>query len=512
MKQVFHIFQKDARHHWPEIMASLALLVVYTWNEPTQWAPQPWDSDIYSIVSNVLSALLPASWCFLIVRVTQAESLVGNRQFWVTRPYDWRMLLAAKILFVIAFVNIPWLMADVVLLRLADFRLQPTYAAGLVTLQAPLTLVLMLTIAALAAVASSVVQVVLALLAVVIYLIGVAIVHGHIPSHGLGHETEPIQGALCIAGCCAVIIWQYARRRTVGARFLLVAIAVAIFLIVVITPYAYLAARDYPLPGTGKPAPMRLELIPPNVGELDQAGSVDTRDRDKNVQIELPLKLSGIAPDSVVRVDGARLALNGPNSVHWDSGWESHSAVLLPVSERLDLWFKMKGEVFDRVKSLDLIARLSVAAVTLRDGGAETVLTSDAEFQVSRVGICRIQQPSSGSIQCRYALVQSSPVLVETASSENTCRSKVPPPPGKIAYHLAENNNSGPLSSVGLISFHLWQWQGAENAPSPIICKGTPIRFSFPETMDHVSIEIALTNFHVADYRYSSRIESFKPR
>ena len=174
MNQVLHIFRKDARHLWREIAASLALLVAFAWLDIRSWS-QPYGA-MATGVSVLLSAemlpglvnlLLPVSWIFLIVRVVQGESLVGDRQFWVTRPYDWKQLLAAKALFVLTFVNFPLLLADAFLLAHAGFH--PThYLAGLLWLQLMWILFLFVWLTALAAVTNSVAQMLLALLLIVL--------------------------------------------------------------------------------------------------------------------------------------------------------------------------------------------------------------------------------------------------------------------------------------------------------------------------------------------------------
>src|ERR1700739_4313976 len=115
MNQVWNIFRKDARRHWPEIAASLAALLAFAWLDIRRWS----QGDSFAATSffvlidsqflpGLLNALLPLSWMFLIVRVVQGESLVGDRQFWITRPYDWKQLMAAKALFVLAFINLPF--------------------------------------------------------------------------------------------------------------------------------------------------------------------------------------------------------------------------------------------------------------------------------------------------------------------------------------------------------------------------------------------------------------------
>ncbi len=141
MIQVLHIFRKDARHLWREIAASLALLVAFAWLDIRSWS-QPYGAmaggSLFFLSAQVLpglvTAMLPVSWIFLIVRVVQGESLVGDRQFWVTRPYDWKQLLVAKALFVVTFVNFPLLLADAFLLARAGFH-PAHYIGGLLWMQ-----------------------------------------------------------------------------------------------------------------------------------------------------------------------------------------------------------------------------------------------------------------------------------------------------------------------------------------------------------------------------------------
>jgi hypothetical protein len=114
MKQIVHIFRKDLRHHWPEVLVSLALLIAFTWDEPSQWLPDREimeASRLHSFVYGSLLVLLVLSWGLLIVRVIQSERLAGDRQYWITRPVEWKKLLAAKLLFIAVFADAPLLFA-----------------------------------------------------------------------------------------------------------------------------------------------------------------------------------------------------------------------------------------------------------------------------------------------------------------------------------------------------------------------------------------------------------------
>ena len=121
MKIIFHIFKKDVRHHWPEILASLVVLAVFTWDQPRQWEGHVAANRILSILLGALPSILVVAWIFLLVRVTQGESLVGDRQFWTTRPYTRTKLFAAKLLTALVFVHTPLFISQLILLKLAFF-------------------------------------------------------------------------------------------------------------------------------------------------------------------------------------------------------------------------------------------------------------------------------------------------------------------------------------------------------------------------------------------------------
>src|SRR5205814_2563869 len=77
-----------------------------------------------------LVVLVPISWWLLIARLVHGERLVGNTQFWLTRPYEWPKFLAAKLLFLAAFLYLPFFIAQCVLLAEGGFN--PTsYLPGL---------------------------------------------------------------------------------------------------------------------------------------------------------------------------------------------------------------------------------------------------------------------------------------------------------------------------------------------------------------------------------------------
>jgi len=58
------------------------------------------------------------AWWYLIAAVIHEEALPGNRQYWLTRPFSRRDLLAAKAIFILVFICLPDFCTEVAVLLL----------------------------------------------------------------------------------------------------------------------------------------------------------------------------------------------------------------------------------------------------------------------------------------------------------------------------------------------------------------------------------------------------------
>ena len=117
MTQPIHILRKDVRHLWPEIAVSICLLIALAWIVPHTWptdAPNPLAEQnnlpwLFPVLGAFVRFLIPVVWVVVVSRLVHDEPLVGDRQFWITRPYTWYNLLASKLLFIVLFLYVPLL-------------------------------------------------------------------------------------------------------------------------------------------------------------------------------------------------------------------------------------------------------------------------------------------------------------------------------------------------------------------------------------------------------------------
>src|SRR5262249_18919448 len=112
MNQSLHILKKDARHFWWEIL----VVLIFT----TMFAVVLFSPIVFGFVASrralpgnqdgrlsVFPAIaLTLAWYYLIAIVVREEALGSDIPFWVTRPYNWKRLLASKIAFVAIFINL----------------------------------------------------------------------------------------------------------------------------------------------------------------------------------------------------------------------------------------------------------------------------------------------------------------------------------------------------------------------------------------------------------------------
>ncbi len=143
----------------------------------------------YSNSTALAGVVLIIGWWYLISLLVHEESLTGDRQFWITRPYSRRSLVAAKLLFVVAFLNVPLLLGGFAILASAGYR-PLSYLPNFLWMQLTFTAAVLLFPIALAALTRTLGQFVLAILGlcvglVILNLFGAKTTQGVHQSNGL---------------------------------------------------------------------------------------------------------------------------------------------------------------------------------------------------------------------------------------------------------------------------------------------------------------------------------------
>ncbi|HTW24103.1 MAG TPA: hypothetical protein VMD78_10915 [Candidatus Baltobacteraceae bacterium] len=507
MSQILHIFRKDVRHFWIEILASLVLLSAYTWKTIHGWGAQTIDVDEPAVLMRTISALVPISWCFLIVRAVLDESLVGDRQFWITRPYEWKNLLVAKLLFATAFVSLPLFVADVTLLARAGFS-PAHYLTGLLWMQLMMFLALVLPAAAVSAISSNFVQVLLWILGIGLFLVGVAASDSVVPGSDVTVSSDfggDASIAMFVGLGVAVLLLQYCRRQTQMSRSLLLGVAILVAVLVVAIPYTRLIERSYPLVAAGEVPPARLDMLVPI---SPSNNSVERPIRTKEVDLNFPFETSGIPAGYVVIEAGTLTTINSPNGHHWSSHWKSAYGEIWPGQSKSSATVTIPRDFFESVQSGPVDVHFSFALSLYREADSRKVITQAGEFSVPGVGTCWIdlQQVWDNSAIACHSPIQRPPLIVRMESRDSTCSpSGTGLPLPDVTKHSWNPSDDSPaafgINPIQYLTISLSRWldQGRRD-PSPGICPGTPITLSTPDMVQSARVETELDNVRLQDY------------
>lgn len=504
MDQIVHIFRKDVRRHWREIVLSLAILTLFAWNEPSNWVPQPFRENMFrAMLSGWLAPMVAISWLFLIVRVVHSESLVGDRQFWVTRPYEWKKLLTAKSLFLVAFVNVPLFVTQVFLLWKAGFA-SSRYLTGLLWIQLLWGVILILPMTTLATVTSSFGQTVLVALGILLFLIGLAALSSEVPNPGIS-IARWIPGwlppAVLLGAFVAVLVWQYARRKTLQSRLLLIGAAAAMLVMMEVTPPQAFTAQAYLQPSAGQQLPVQLSFDP---AKPSAAAGAPMKDK---VQIRIPLLVSGIAQNSAVSVDGTMVDIEASGGLHWNSGWNRSFSELLPAQPTTETYFAVDKAFFEQVKSSSAKIHILFALTPFGPAEVRRVAAAADAFAVPGGASCSIYTENRDLLQCRSPL-KTPFLVVNTYSEETTCslgEDEKTTTPGTMFYSWNWSRDSAPanlgISPVKVFSLRFSHWSRMSEDFRARLCSGTPLTFSILEEGQHTRGELTIDELRLADYQ-----------
>jgi hypothetical protein len=252
------------------------------------------------------------------------------------------------------FVNLPLLILDLFLLARAGFT-PARYIVGLIWMQGLIILFFVLPVIALATVTATLAQLLLGVLVIVLYMVGMVELSQLIPSSSFSSPADSLSAILLIGTSLAVVVLQYARRKTASSRLLILGLGGALLLILVATPDRTIVAREYQQNKEQQP-PFQLGLLAPETSAAPTAAV-----EEKDIEIRMPLSVSGIAPESIVLLDGVLVTIEASNGLHWDSGWKSPGIFLFPDQKSTQVDFTLKRDLFERVKLTPARVEISLA-------------------------------------------------------------------------------------------------------------------------------------------------------
>jgi hypothetical protein len=393
MKQVRLILWKDMRHLWPQLGLYAVLLAAFAWAVPQTW-PGSAPNSFLAVFVTLLKILIGASYFVLITSVVQADRLVGEEQFWITRPYDWRSLLGAKLLFVVICVALPFVLMQWVLLHVAG--LDPlTAKAGMASSLLWFALPAWLPLMVIASVTDSLAKAFTLLAALLVAWTGTLqfILTGTASRMSPPYEFAlfgPLFGILLLA----IVAYQFARRRTAHSR-IAIAVTLALFMLFIFgvdkqgfgAPVKELIRTHYEVPPKGS---LELEFGPGAV-PYEERGE-DLQYLRNFVEVKLPIRLVGLPSDARIRGPNVAVAF-AANGIRYAGPWQNAS-----LSEDA-IGFPIPKDIFARIAGVETTLHLELIAEEMTPTQVEHVAAAD-RFSAPMNGNCILV---NGRVVCRLA-------------------------------------------------------------------------------------------------------------
>lgn len=447
MKMILHILLKDLRRQWMEIAAYLLVCATWAWREAHPFALE-WLRQ-----RELIPILLFGLWMLVTVRLVQGECLVGDREFWPTRPYRWPWLMAAKAMALVLCLNLPLLVAQLFLLHHARLPISWTLVFGLLFLQGMFVMFLTFPVAVLASITASIVQWVITVVGLILAGIALSwIPWDKLPDGLSGGEgvASWIGAGILVPAMVLVLVWQFARHRETPARWLLGLSLLSIPLCIFLSSTA--VVRDIGYPQAHSPMPVQLSIAENGSGmrEFQRSHS------GGQSHIAIPVVDRSIDSDTIVNVEGFRAVFSGQDW-RWEAPWKNRLITLTYLSPGTQLDVEMPDEIADKVAQGKTSVSVEVAFHIFKLDAAHAVDSHASEFDVPGVGRCRwfdgrtrtISLDIAPSGQKCVAPLRLPPVrVIQVDSADDACPSQEGEPPvpaGHFAYAV-EFGTSGALA------------------------------------------------------------------
>jgi hypothetical protein len=437
MKMILHIMFKDLRRHWLELSGYLLACLLWAWREAhpmaLDWVRQ----------REYIPILLFGLWFLITIRLIQGESMVGDKEFWPTRPYRWPQLMAAKAFMLVLCLNLPLLAAQFYLLHDANIPITWALIPGLLALQGMFIVLFTFPTAVIASITASIVKWVLAVVGLILAILTLTwIPFDKLPPGLSGGEDVAswIGFAILVPAMLLVLVWQFARHRETPARWLFGLSLFAIPLCILLSSTPLVRNIAYPIAqpsSTVQPTQLQLAILDGPSAKREFQRS----QRGPRPEISFPVADRAIDSDSIVQINGYRALISGPGW-HWQSKWINHSGTLTHLLPAFEIALEVSPGVADKIAQGNATVKVEVAYETYRLDHPQTVDTKPGKFLVPGVGQCNWLNstyllPTQESC---VAPLRMPPVWVTQIDSEDDAcplaKNEAPVPPGHVAQHI----------------------------------------------------------------------------
>ena len=446
--------------------------------------------DPLRLLATAFVILMPLSWWLLIERIVHAETLIGDKQFWITRPIDWKSLLSAKLLFLLIFLYLPFAIAQCIELNRAGFPILPALP-GLLFLLILVTGILVVPLFTLAVLTRNFTRSLLTLLGLLLAVAALAYAADKFEPNSVStpySDRFSIPVLLVVGGFA--IVFQYARRMTWLARAVLLPLPLVIALIAIFMPNASMVESAYPRPGNLAADPVHLTSI---------SNTFIRRGSDDDIfELVLPMDAEGVASNHAVLIDNILATIEDAS---WTSDWQVvYNRNVLPGHYHTEIVVHLKSKDYERLRTSPHTLKLHFAVTEVQAGQVTTISHPNRNFSISSFGICAPSAISryfddDRSILCRSALHGPDLTFIRTTGSTTGCNAQA----SQDDVHLGawEGSLTNDPADFGLTSVwnHTIYLANQSDATSVSRCPDRPLDLTRYTLVRRVQIELTIPNF-----------------
>jgi len=314
-----------------------------------------------------------------------------------------------------------------------------------------------------------------------------------------GYIPQWLLGAVLLTTFAGLIVWQYHRRETGKARLGLVLTVLTVLLVQAATPPSRVPGERYVV-ATPSQAPAQIAF-----DSKTRVGAGGRVSKDK-ITIQIPLRASGVAPNSLVNVDSTAVEVETVGGMQWNSGWTGRGFSLTPNQTSTVADFELDKNYFEKAKSLQSRIRIWFATTVYEPTNLTRITLSESGFAVPGKAYCWIHADAPSQMLCRSA-IQTPFLIANTTPGEAPCQSKEDQkelPPDTQFYGLNWNPYRSAavpeMSPVEIFQLQLQSPASSSRDSVAQLCPGSRVSFATLEEGRRTRFEITIDSIRLAEY------------
>jgi len=485
-----HIFRKDLKLLW---RMAVGVFLINLIDRAIQSGPGIFRNARVSpavVLSGLLGTVSLLATGVLIVMAVQQDSIPGLTQDWLVRPIRRRYLLLSKVLFVALVVQAPIFLIEVGQCLAAGFPIGPSLTAPL-SRSLWMFLAMDLPVLAFATLTRSLTQAA---------SFGIAIIVGYATftsftqiylrlapvSIWIKDVAQVIWGLL---GVAAILALQYGWRKTARGRWAFGAAAL-VWLAVQVAPWQSAFAieeRLSSLPSTANQVQIAFE---PNGTFHSQAAESARSSLSGEVDLWLPLSVSGLSEDQLLISDSAAARLIGPDGTKFDLG-SAGSPPQIDTHDPSQQLVWVPADIYDRLKYKPVGVQIDYS-LTLVQANRQLMPAGAADRWLEGIGRCATR-PSAGHTWVELGCLApgNMPCIAVSLEYNGTSRGSVSRPGCNPDYFLFPARVNG--DSIGRYAREL-----------PVVgpsVKDAQVVFTTYHPLAHFTRQVVARNIRLSDWR-----------